>query len=163
MIRKAALFVLALVFVALAWELYKLVGPEAGGSLAGVPLPKTSDRAMPHTWDMVTRLGEPENRAGGADDRPRSVPIAIGKNARNAASAETVIQRGTSQPNGLTRPLQLTTCGASAINGTVWLMITHGRSPRSTMRNRDMNTASPIPTTVAITKPNSASRNVYHA
>ncbi len=70
MIRRAArrtiLFCLALLLVAGAWELYKLVGPEGGGSLFGTRMiPKTSDRAMPHIWDMVQRLGEPENRGGG--------------------------------------------------------------------------------------------------
>lgn len=70
MIRRAArrtgLFCVSLFLVACAWELYKLVGPDDGGSLLGVRMiPKTSDRAMPHTWDMVQRLGEPENRGGG--------------------------------------------------------------------------------------------------
>ncbi len=68
MIRRAArrtvLFVLALALVACIWELYKAVGPVEGGSVLGIPIPKTSDRAMPHTWDMVQRLGEPENRGG---------------------------------------------------------------------------------------------------
>jgi len=63
--RRVVMFLVAIVLVATVWELYKLVGPEEGGSFLGVPLAKTSDRAMPHTWDMVTRLGEPENRAGG--------------------------------------------------------------------------------------------------
>ncbi len=58
------LFVVALALVAGAWELYKAVGPAEGGSILGLPIPKTTDRAMPHTWDMVRRLGEPENRGG---------------------------------------------------------------------------------------------------
>ena len=65
-LRRTALFCLALFLVACAWELYKLIGPNDGGSLLGWRMiPKTSDRAMPHTWDMVQRLGEPENRGGG--------------------------------------------------------------------------------------------------
>ena len=64
--RRTALFLLALFLVACAWELYKLIGPDDGGSLLGWRMiPKTSDRAMPHTWDMLQRLGEPENRGGG--------------------------------------------------------------------------------------------------
>jgi NitT/TauT family transport system permease protein len=64
--RRTALFFLALFLVACAWELYKLIGPDDGGSLFGWRMiPKTSDRAMPHTWDMLQRLGEPENRGGG--------------------------------------------------------------------------------------------------
>jgi NitT/TauT family transport system permease protein len=62
--RRTLLFVVALALVACFWELYKAVGPTEGGSILGIPLPKTSDRAMPHTWDMVQRLGEPENRGG---------------------------------------------------------------------------------------------------
>ena len=65
-LRRTALFCLALFLVACAWELYKLIGPNDGGSLLGWRMiPKTSDRAMPHTWDMLQRLGEPENRGGG--------------------------------------------------------------------------------------------------
>lgn len=65
-LRRTVLFCVALFLVACAWELYKLIGPEDGGSLLGWRMiPKTSDRAMPHTWDMLQRLGEPENRGGG--------------------------------------------------------------------------------------------------
>lgn len=64
--RRTALFCIALFLVASLWEIYKLVGPEDGGSILGMPVvPKSSDRAMPHTWDIVQRLGEPENRGGG--------------------------------------------------------------------------------------------------
>lgn len=72
--RRTALFCLALFLVACTWELYKVVGPEDGGSLFGIRMiPKTSERAMPHTWDMVQRLGEPENRGG---DDPIWVTVA---------------------------------------------------------------------------------------
>lgn len=65
-VRRVLLFCLAIALVAALWELYKLIGPEDGGSVLGYQIiPKTSDRAMPHTWDMVKRLGEPENRGGG--------------------------------------------------------------------------------------------------
>ncbi len=64
--RRTVLFCVALVLVATAWELYKLVGPDDGGSILGWNIvPKASDRAMPHTWDIVARLGEPENSGGG--------------------------------------------------------------------------------------------------
>lgn len=66
-VRRSVLFVAALLVVGCVWELYKAVGPEQGGSLLGVPLAKTNDLAMPHTWDMVTRLFEPERGAGGRD------------------------------------------------------------------------------------------------
>ena len=69
--RKTALFVVAVFAVGCLWELYKLIGPVDGGTVFGWRvIPKSSDRAMPHTWDMVARLLEPENRSGGS-------PIAI--------------------------------------------------------------------------------------
>lgn len=64
--RRTVLFFIAIALVAACWELYKLVGPEDGGSVLGMHIiPKSSDRAMPHTWDIVQRLGKPENRSGG--------------------------------------------------------------------------------------------------
>lgn len=63
--RRAALFCVALFLVATLWELYKVVGPDDGGSVLGVRvIPKASNRAMPHTWDIVARLTEPETSAG---------------------------------------------------------------------------------------------------
>ncbi len=61
--RRLAMFLLALACVAALWELYKALGPERGGEILGQPvLPRTGDRAMPHTWDMVDRLFDPEVR-----------------------------------------------------------------------------------------------------
>ncbi len=57
------MFVLALACVAVAWELYKAIGPEDGGDVFGYPLlPRTSDRAMPHISAMFERLFDPEVR-----------------------------------------------------------------------------------------------------
>ncbi len=68
MLRRVGLFVLALVVVALAWEGYKAIGPEAGGKVLGWNiLPRTNDNAMPHVWDMGERLFEDESRTS---DRP---------------------------------------------------------------------------------------------
>lgn len=59
------MFPIAFVLVAVAWEAYKAVGPEAGGKVLGIRLlPRTEDRAMPHISDMLTRLGDPEVRGG---------------------------------------------------------------------------------------------------
>ncbi len=64
-LRRTVLFCVALALVGAAWELYKLIGPDDGASVVGLDIiPKASDRAMPHTWDIVRRLGEPENRGG---------------------------------------------------------------------------------------------------
>ena len=67
-LRRTVMFCIALVLVASLWEIYKAVGPADGGTVLGAKvIPKTSDRAMPHTWDMVARLFENENSA--ADSR----------------------------------------------------------------------------------------------
>ena len=63
--RRFLMFVLAFVFVASGWELYKAVGPEQGGTVLGMRiLARTDDRAMPHIWDMFARFGDPEVRGG---------------------------------------------------------------------------------------------------
>jgi NitT/TauT family transport system permease protein len=62
-VRRTVMFVAALVLVATIWEVYKAIGPEDGGEIMGWRLvPRTSDRAMPHTWEMVGRLFDPEVR-----------------------------------------------------------------------------------------------------
>ena len=59
------MFPLAFALVAALWEGYKAVGPENGGRVLGIGmLPRTGDRAMPHVWKMVSRLGRPEVRGG---------------------------------------------------------------------------------------------------
>jgi NitT/TauT family transport system permease protein len=62
-LRRAALFVASLLCVVALWELYKAIGPEDGAVFNGWRLiPRTSDRAMPHTWEMGQRLFDPEVR-----------------------------------------------------------------------------------------------------
>jgi NitT/TauT family transport system permease protein len=57
------MFVVSLVLLAVFWELYKTVGPQAGGKLFGASLlPKAENRSMPHVWDMLGRLGRSEQR-----------------------------------------------------------------------------------------------------
>jgi NitT/TauT family transport system permease protein len=59
------MFPVAFATVAALWEAYKAVGPENGGRVLGMRLlPRTGDRAMPHVWKMVSRLGRPEVRGG---------------------------------------------------------------------------------------------------
>jgi NitT/TauT family transport system permease protein len=61
--RRVALFLGSLLLVALAWEFYKLVGPEAGGKIFGWNLlPRSNDQAMPHVWEMLSRYADPEMR-----------------------------------------------------------------------------------------------------
>jgi len=74
-LRRAALFVLSLVLVAVGWELYKMVGPADGGSILGWRLlPRANDNAMPHVSDMLSRYSRPEVR--GSDRRIWSVVLA---------------------------------------------------------------------------------------
>jgi NitT/TauT family transport system permease protein len=62
--RKILLFVLALVCVAAAWELYKVFGPDNGGKVLDWKLlPRANDTAMPHVWDMGSRLFDDESRS----------------------------------------------------------------------------------------------------
>lgn len=63
--RRASMFVVAFVLVAVSWEMYKAVGPEKGGTIFGMRiLARTDDRAMPHIWDMFSRFSESEVRGG---------------------------------------------------------------------------------------------------
>lgn len=62
-VRRAWMFVLALVGVAVLWELYKLIGPQDGGRIFGLTiLPRANDIAMPHVWEMLSRYARPERR-----------------------------------------------------------------------------------------------------
>jgi NitT/TauT family transport system permease protein len=62
-LRKVALLLLAIALVGAAWELYKAIGPEDGGTLLGARiLPRANDIAMPHTWEMGDRLVSDESR-----------------------------------------------------------------------------------------------------
>jgi NitT/TauT family transport system permease protein len=57
------MFVVSLLLLAVFWELYKTVGPQAGGKVFGASLlPKAENRSMPHVWDMLGRLGRSEQR-----------------------------------------------------------------------------------------------------
>lgn len=63
-VRRVWTFALALLLVAVVWELYKVVGPQDGGTVFGwTILPRANDTAMPHVWEMFSRYAQPENRA----------------------------------------------------------------------------------------------------
>jgi NitT/TauT family transport system permease protein len=62
--RRVWTFALAFALVAVVWELYKVLGPQDGGTVFGwTILPRANDTAMPHVWEMFSRYGQPENRA----------------------------------------------------------------------------------------------------
>jgi NitT/TauT family transport system permease protein len=56
-----------IVAVVAVWELYKLLAPDDGVIVGGLRiLPRTTDLAMPHTWDMLGRLFTPVTRQEGS-------------------------------------------------------------------------------------------------
>jgi NitT/TauT family transport system permease protein len=64
--RRAMMIVGSFLLVGTLWELYKLVGPDAGGKLFGATvLPRANDTAMPHTWQMVGALTKAEGSSAG--------------------------------------------------------------------------------------------------
>lgn len=67
-LRAIVLGALGVALVAALWDLYKAFGPEQG-VLVGertLILPRSTDLAMPHTWEMVQRLFEPATGLQGA-------------------------------------------------------------------------------------------------
>jgi NitT/TauT family transport system permease protein len=62
---RAAVFGAAgVVMLAALWELYKFVGPPDGVSVGdNRVLPRTTDLAMPHVWEMLAALGQPLSSA----------------------------------------------------------------------------------------------------
>lgn len=68
-IRAVVLGVVGVALLIGAWDLYAAFGPEDGVRVGEqtLILPRSSELAMPHTWDMVQRLGEPVT---GAPDSP---------------------------------------------------------------------------------------------
>jgi NitT/TauT family transport system permease protein len=68
-LRRIALGLVALGVVCALWEGYKAID----GTVLGRELPAdASDRTMPHVWDIVDRLDDPETRAS-----DRSVGVAV--------------------------------------------------------------------------------------
>lgn len=66
-LRATAFGLLGIISVGVLWEVYKAVAPENGVVIAGTRvLPRTTDLAMPHTWEMVARLLEPTTSQAGA-------------------------------------------------------------------------------------------------
>jgi NitT/TauT family transport system permease protein len=69
-----AVGVLAIVAI---WELYKLLAPADGVVIGGARvLPRTTDLAMPHVWDMIGRLLEPVTRAEGSPPLWAAIAVA---------------------------------------------------------------------------------------
>lgn len=63
-VTRTAAGLLGLALVVALWEGYKQLGPESGWSIGEARiLPRATDLAMPHVWEMVSRLLEPETSA----------------------------------------------------------------------------------------------------
>ena len=86
-VRSASYGVLGLAAAVGLWEAYKALAPE-NGVLVGESrvLPRTTDLAMPHVWDMVQRLGEPVSSLAGSEALWRVVADAVGVSLRVAAA-----------------------------------------------------------------------------
>lgn len=78
-LRAAGYGLLGIIALAVLWELYKWLGPADGFVIGDVRvLPRTSDLAMPHIWEMIGRLFEPVTRAEGARVLWLEIVIAAG-------------------------------------------------------------------------------------
>jgi NitT/TauT family transport system permease protein len=63
--------------VVVLWELYKLLAPDDGVVIGGLRvLPRTTDLAMPHVWDMIGRILAPVTRAEGSPPLWGAIAIA---------------------------------------------------------------------------------------
>ncbi|MFB2556449.1 ABC transporter permease [Herbiconiux liangxiaofengii] len=57
--RRVAFGAGGVLLLVLVWELYKALGPASGVVIGDLTvLPRTTDLAMPHVWDMIGRLFE---------------------------------------------------------------------------------------------------------
>ncbi|QBX57504.1 ABC transporter permease subunit [Nocardioides seonyuensis] len=67
-LRAAGMGLLGVLLLAAAWDLYKAFGPAEGLRVGErlLVLPRATDLAMPHSWEMVQRLFEPATGAPGA-------------------------------------------------------------------------------------------------
>ena len=76
-LRRFGLGIAAIALLGVIWELYKFFGPATGVDVVGFQLlPRTTDLAMPHLADMLTRALEPVNSAVGSPPVWQSVILA---------------------------------------------------------------------------------------
>jgi NitT/TauT family transport system permease protein len=69
--------IVGILVVVLIWEGYKLLAPADGVVIGGARvLPRSTDLAMPHVWDMLARLAEPVTRSPSA--QPLWIVITLG-------------------------------------------------------------------------------------
>ncbi|WP_233256915.1 ABC transporter permease [Promicromonospora sp. AC04] len=67
MLGRAMAGAAGVLLLGFGWEGYKAAAPDDGLVLGGVRvLPRTTDAAMPHLWDLAASAGEPVSSAAGA-------------------------------------------------------------------------------------------------
>jgi NitT/TauT family transport system permease protein len=65
---RVLLGALGVLVLAALWEVYKALGPDDGVVVGGnTILPRTTDLAMPHVWEMVTKFSDPVASFAGGD------------------------------------------------------------------------------------------------
>ena len=75
--RAVLLGALGIILLGVIWEAYKAAGPAAGFEVAGFQLlPRTTDVAMPHLWEMIERAFAPVNSS--ATSQPVWLAVALG-------------------------------------------------------------------------------------
>jgi NitT/TauT family transport system permease protein len=68
LLGRMLLGALGVLVLAGAWEAYKALGPDNGVVIGGnTILPRTTDLAMPHVWEMVTKFSDPVASFSGGD------------------------------------------------------------------------------------------------
>jgi NitT/TauT family transport system permease protein len=68
LLGHALLGALGVLVLAGLWEAYKALGPDNGVVIGGnTILPRTTDLAMPHVWEMVTKFSDPVASFSGGD------------------------------------------------------------------------------------------------
>jgi NitT/TauT family transport system permease protein len=68
LLGRMLLGALGVLVLAGAWEAYKALGPDQGVVIGGnTILPRTTDLAMPHVWEMVTKFSDPVASFSGGD------------------------------------------------------------------------------------------------
>jgi NitT/TauT family transport system permease protein len=87
-LRRGAAVLVALVLLALLWELYKVVVPEDGVRIGeGLVLPRSDDASMPHLSEIFGVFGEKEvSSAAGGDTVASSVLSSLWYSLRLAAA-----------------------------------------------------------------------------
>jgi NitT/TauT family transport system permease protein len=65
-VRRILLGAAGIALLIVLWEVYKAVGPSSGVVVGGLTvLPRTTDIAMPHVWDMLGSFGQAVSGAKG--------------------------------------------------------------------------------------------------